>query len=105
VPGERLVVLEEGTMSGIRVHEKYGVRQVLRQPIRVRDGNHVVVDPIDDERGLMDALEVGEARAGRVLPFAERRDLCGDDVRTGCGVEILSSLGQPLDERAAGGLT
>jgi hypothetical protein len=27
--GERLVKLEEGTVSGVRVHEKYGVRKIL----------------------------------------------------------------------------
>jgi hypothetical protein len=34
----------------------------------------------------------------------ERRHLCGDDLRSGCGIEILGSLCKPLDKRTAGGL-
>jgi hypothetical protein len=104
VPGEGLVKLEEGTVSGVRVREKYGVRKVLGQPIGVRDGNHFVVDAIHYERGLMDALEIAEAGSRRLLPLPERRHLCGDDVPSGSGVEILGSLCKPLDKRSTGRL-
>src|SRR5215207_3106501 len=80
VTGKRVVKLEEGAVSGVGVREKYGVRKVLGQPIGVRDGNHLVVDAIDDERGLMDVLEIAESAARRLLPLAERRNLCGGDV-------------------------
>src|SRR5688572_25560554 len=59
--GKRVVKLEEGAVSGVRVREKYSVRKVLGQPIRVRNVDHFVVEAIDDERGLMDVLEIAEA--------------------------------------------
>src|SRR5688572_17452973 len=82
VAGKRVVKLEEGAVSGVRVREKYGVRKVLGQPIRVRDGNHIVVEAIDDERGLMNVFEIAEASPRRLLPLAECRNLCGGDVRS-----------------------
>src|SRR5687768_18467286 len=82
VAGKRVVKLEEGAVSGVRVREKYGVRKVFGQPIRVGNGNHFVVEAIDDEGGLMDVLEIAEASPRRLLPLAECRNLCGGDVRS-----------------------
>ena len=87
--GEGLVKLEEGAVAGVRVHEKHRVRKVLAQPIRVRDRDHFVVNAIDDECGLMDALEIGEPGPARLLPLTERRHLRGDDIRSRWRVEIL----------------
>ena len=94
LPRERLVKLKKGPMSGVRIHEKHGVRKVLDQPIRVRDGDHFVANAVDDERRLVDALEIGEAGLRRLLPLPERRHLCGDDVRSGCRVEVLCCVVQ-----------
>lgn len=99
--GEGLVKLEERPVSGVRIGEKHGVRKILGQPIGVRDGNHLVVDAVHDECGLMNVLEIPEARSGRLLPFTERRDLRCGDVRSGWCVEILSALSKPPDERSA----
>jgi hypothetical protein len=38
------------------------------------------VEAIDDERGLMDVLEIAEAGSRKLLPLAERGNLCGGDV-------------------------
>src|SRR5918993_4374 len=104
VAGKRVVKLEEGAVSGVGVREKYGVRKVLGQPIGVRDGNHFVVEAIDDERGLMDVLEIAEAGSGKLLPLAERCNLCGGDVRSRNRVDVLFSFGKPLDKLSAGPL-
>jgi hypothetical protein len=72
MPRKRLVKLEKGTVSGVWVDEKYGVRKILGQPIRVRHGNHHVVDAIDDKRGLADASEMFEASLRRPAPTPGR---------------------------------
>src|SRR3954471_3972196 len=82
VAGKRVVKLEEGAVSGVWERKKYGVRKVLGQPIGVRDGNHFVVEAIDDERGLMDVPEIAEAGSRRLLPLTERGNLCGGDIRS-----------------------
>src|SRR5262245_16767149 len=68
VPGERFMKLEQRTVARIRVHEKHGVRKVLDQTIRVRDRNHLVVNTVDDKRGLMNTLETGEPGSRGLLP-------------------------------------
>src|SRR5262245_2239753 len=103
--GEGLVKLEERPVSGVWVGEKHGVRKVLSQSIGVRDGDHLVMDAVDDEGGLMNVFEMTEARTDRLFPLAERRHLCGRDLRgRGC-IEVHLSLCKPFDERPAGSLT
>ena len=70
MPGEGVVKLEEGTVSGVRVGEKYCVWKVLGQAVGVRDRNHFVVDAVHDERGLMDGLEIRETRCLARLGFS-----------------------------------
>ena len=82
VAGKRVVKLEEGAVSGVGVREKYGVRKVFGQPIRIGNVNHFVVEAIDDERGLMNVFEIAEASPRRLLPLTECRNLCRGDVRS-----------------------
>jgi hypothetical protein len=77
------VTLEREPCPEIRVREKYGVRKVLGQPIGVRDGNHFVVDPIDDKGGLIDAVSTEKAISVELGN--------GDAVQTAACVSIESS--------------
>src|SRR2546427_10158739 len=89
LPSERVVKLEEGTVSRVRIHEKHGVEKTLAQAIGVPDRNHFVANSVDDKRRLGDAPEISEARPGHSLPLPEGGHLRRRDVRPGCPVEIL----------------
>src|SRR4030095_7089851 len=101
---ERLVILKQGTMSGVRIRQEHRVRQVLAQPVGVRDRNHFVVDSVDDKRRLLDALQLGKGGAAGLLPFTKRSHLRRGNVGAGWCVEVLRASCKPLDERRAGRL-
>ena len=59
------------------------------------------MEAIDDEGGLMNLLEIGEARVTRLLPLPKCGYLRCGDVRSGRRVEVFFSLCKPLDEGCA----
>src|SRR5262249_31138538 len=78
---EGVVELIYRAMTGVRIGHKHGVRQVLREPIRVGDWDHLVEDTIDHQHRLLDAPQLAEALASNLLPLAERCDLRCRDLR------------------------
>lgn len=88
-------------MPGVGIDQEDSVRQILDQPERVRNGNHVVMDAVDDERRVMDALEVGEALARKPLPVAKCSQLRRGYLRSRRRIEILPALRQPSNEGLA----
>ena len=77
---EGLVKLEQRTMPGVGIRQQHCIRQMLTESVGVRDRNHLVVNAVDDKRGLVDLRQIREAQAGDVLPVAERGDLRGRDL-------------------------
>jgi len=51
-------------MSGFGIGQHHRIRQVLTESVRIRDGNHPVVNAVEDECGLVDLCEIREALAG-----------------------------------------
>ena len=86
-------------MPRVGIREQYRVRKVLAQRVRIRHRNHFVVDSAHDERRLTDVLQIGEARARELLPFAKRSHLGSRHMRTRHRFEILFTLCKPVDER------
>jgi hypothetical protein len=101
---ERIVVLEQRAVPGVRMRHQYGVGQVLSQSVRVDNRNHLVPNAVDDERRVRNRSEIRETIAGKTLPVAERCHLRIGDLRSRDSVEILVPLRQSLDERDASGL-
>ena len=71
VSRERLRVLEQRAMSRVGVRQKDRVRQVLAEPVGVRDGDHLVADTVHDQRRVTDGPELGEPLALELFPLAE----------------------------------
>jgi hypothetical protein len=64
-------------MPGVGIGQHHRIRQVLTENVRVRDGNHLVVDAVEDECGLVDFCEIREALAGEPsLPVIVSRVMC-----------------------------
>src|SRR5262245_33372808 len=59
------------------------------------------MNAVNDKSRVIDGPEIGKAGLSRLLPLTERRHLCGGDVRSRCRVEVVVSLGKPLDKRSA----
>src|ERR1700752_4419171 len=75
MPCERVVILKQRPVAGVRIREEYGVRQVLSQTVRVDNRNHLVVHAVDDKRRMLDGSEIRETLSGKAFPLAKRRDL------------------------------
>ena len=56
LPRERLVILEQRPVSGVRVRQQDGVGQVLDKAIGVDDRDHLVMDAVDDKRRMSDGF-------------------------------------------------
>ena len=63
------------------------------------------MDAVHDEHWLTDVLQIGEARARELLPFAKRGQLGSRHLRTRRRFEILLPLRKPVDERLTRCLT
>jgi len=48
--------LKEGAVPRVGICEKNRIRQILAQPVGVRDWNHVIVNTIEHESRLADAF-------------------------------------------------
>ena len=99
LPRERLVILEQRPVSGVRVRQQDGVGQVLDEAIGVDDRDHLVMDAVDDKRRMSDGSDFRETLSGDAFPITERRHLRIGDRRSRNSVEVLLPLGQSLDER------
>jgi hypothetical protein len=62
-------------MTGVRIGQQHGVRQMLAQHVGISNGNHIVEDPIHDQAWLIYPLELAEALAAKMLPSPKSRDL------------------------------
>ena len=60
---ERIVVLEQRAMPGVRIRHEYDVGQVLSQSVRVDNRNHLVTNAVDDERRVRQSF--GDPRNDR----------------------------------------
>ena len=65
-------------MVGVREEDQLGVWQVLLQDIGVDGGDDDVVAAVDDERRLLDSLEVIEAAGCGGSPLAGGRGMRGE---------------------------
>ena len=82
LPRERVVILEQRSVSGVRVRQQDSIGQVLYEALRVDDRDHLVMHTVDDKRGVLDRAEFREALPGDALPITERRHLCIGDCRS-----------------------
>jgi hypothetical protein len=99
------VELEQGAVSGIGIRQEHCIWQVFREPIRICDRDHLVVDAIDDQYGPANALEVRKSLTGESLPLAKRRDLSSSDLGSRRRFAILRALRKAGDERLSRALT
>ena len=89
---EGLRVLEQRAVSGVGVRQQDRVRQVLGEPVGVRDGDHLVADTVHDQRRVTDGPQVGEPLALELFPLTEGRDLSASDLRARDGIEVVLAL-------------
>jgi len=94
LPRERVVILEQRSVSGVRVRQEYGVGQVLDEIVRVDDRAHAV----HDERRMSDGSQFGETLADDAFSVTEGRHVCIRDRRSRDSVEVLGPLGQARNE-------
>src|ERR1700738_1335414 len=66
---EKLWILEQSAMAGVRIHNQLSIRNVLRKRERVDCGHHDVVIAVPQPRRLVDRLQIGIALASRLPPF------------------------------------
>lgn len=100
-----IVELKQRAVPGVRVGEQDCVRQVLDQPVGVRDGNHCVMNAVHDEHWLANGREVRETLASELLPIPKGHDLSLGDFRPGDRFAIFLPFDQPVDEGFARSLT
>ena len=96
-----IVILVPRTMIGVGIQNQLRVRQVLCQPKRV-DGvdDHVMVSA-DDQRRLLNVLEVCKPLSWLVAPVTDRCNLCGRNFLTDGLVTILGARVVALEELAS----
>src|SRR6202521_3960586 len=66
---EKLWILEQRAMTGVRIHNQLRIRNVLRKRERVDCGHHDIVIAVHHQRRLLDRLQIGIAFASRLRPF------------------------------------
>ena len=88
---EGLRILEKRAVSGVRVREQRGIRQVFGQPVRVAHRNHLVMEALHDQRGMAEAFQVGEPLTAEMLPLAKRGCLRLGYVRAGGRFTVVLS--------------
>jgi len=87
---ERVMILKQRTVTGVRIGQEHGARQMLRERVRILDRDHLIEDAVHDQARLRDSAELREALpAVAALPRAERGELRGRDVRTRQRLAIL----------------
>src|SRR3984957_21022705 len=59
--GELFRKLEVRAMPGIRVEDQPGIREMLLKDVGIDGGHHHVVLAVDDERALLDLLQIAVA--------------------------------------------
>lgn len=95
------VELKERAVAGVWLREQNGIGQVLTQPTRVADRDHLVVYAVYDEYRLLDALQIREAVAGEVFPVAEGGHLRGSYGWAGAWFQVIRTLRQSRKKRFA----
>ena len=67
--GEEFVELEQCAVSRIWVGDEHAVWQMLAQPIRIGNGDHLVTGAVHDEGRLADIPQICKSLAGIFLPL------------------------------------
>src|ERR1700737_3319660 len=101
---EKLWILEQRAMAGVRIHNQLGIRNVLRKRERVDCGHHDVVIAVHHQRRLFDCLQIGIAFAPWLPPFHQSRLLRLHCLNRRRRISILALM-TPLPECSSGGLT
>src|SRR5271168_3292315 len=65
---ELMRVLEQCAVSGVGVKDQARIGQMLRKNVGINRRNHHVIDPIEDEGGLLDFLQPRVTFAFRLSP-------------------------------------
>src|SRR5579862_6914697 len=74
--GELLKKLEVRAVPGIRVEDQPGIRYMLLKDVGIDGWHHDVVLAVDDERALLDLLQITVAVCrGDYTPFSQRDEL------------------------------
>src|ERR1700738_645887 len=101
---EKLWILEQRAMTGVRIHNQLRIRNVLRKRERVDCGHHDVVIAVHHQRRLFDRLQIGIAFAPRLPPFHQSRLLRLHCLNRRRRISMLALM-TPLPECPSGGLT
>src|SRR5436309_14496213 len=84
------MMLKQRTVTGVRIGQEHGARQMLRDRVSILDRDHLIEDAVHDQARLRDSAELREALpVVAALPRTERGELRGRDVRTRQGLAIL----------------
>ena len=59
-------------MPSVGVGQQHGIGEMLAQHVGIADRNHIVEDAIDDQTGLHDFAELGEAFASCIVSQARK---------------------------------
>src|SRR5580692_3270781 len=79
--GELFRKLEVRAVPGIRVEDQPGIRQMLLKDAGIDGRHHDVVLAVDDERALLDLLQIAIAVCCRDrTPFSKSDELCLADL-------------------------
>jgi hypothetical protein len=78
---EKLRILEERRVAGIRIDDELRIRQVLLQRESVDRGDDQVVAAIDHERRMMDFRQVIQHAIGLLVRLGDRVQLGGGTPR------------------------
>jgi len=93
---ELVRILEERTVSGVGIKDQARIWQMLRKDVRVNRGDHHIIDPIEDERRLLDFLQPAVALALFLLsPRLDGDRLSLGDGGTGLRISIVLALTLP----------
>src|SRR3979490_806338 len=102
---EVFVILVPRSVIGVGIEDQLGVRHVLNEIKGIHRVNNDIVVSADNQRRLLDVLQISEALSRMRTPFADGCNLCRRDLIVDRGVGVLSAREIPLQEGATSCLT
>src|ERR1700736_2942058 len=87
-------------VRGVRIDDQLRVRQVLLQDERVHRVNDDIIAAVDDQRWLLDSLQIVIRTLARSGPLGDGRALCRRYLFVDFGIAILGAKPEAFQERA-----